>query len=340
MSAKPRYFQLGVFILCAGALLVAALLVFGGGQFLRPRIMMETYVDGTVQGIDVGSPVKFRGVLIGKVTRIGFAFTDYDVKEGDGLSNYVIIYMQIDREVFPGMFKKDLTPLLERGIAQGLRIRIEPQGVTGLNYLDIDYLDPQRHPVLAPTWKPTCYYIPSAPGQLTSFIDSINAILREVEKLNIAGISKSGTDLLENLNKAVTGSQIEKISADLQALVAHFDTTLAAANLPALSADLKNTLAETKLPEVSTDLRKFLGNLEASNRDLQRVLKNIEPASRLNDRQVREIVGNLATTTANLEQLSSEVKKRPSLLLWGTPPKPKPTPTPRPAPIRSPSSKK
>lgn len=336
MSAKPQYFRLGVFIVGAAALLVAAILVFGGGQFLRPQITMETYVDGTVQGIEVGSPVKFRGVLIGKVTRISFAFTEYQVGEESGLSNYVVLMMKIDRAVFPDMFKTDLFPLLERAIAQGLRIRIEPQGVTGLNYLDIDYLDPERFPVLKPTWAPYYYYIPSAPGQLTSFLDSINAILREVEKLNIAGISKSGTELLENLNKAVADAQIEKVSADLQALVAHFDATLAAANLPALSTDLKKTadqfgatLTETRLPAVSADLRKFLGNLESSNRELRQILKNIEPATRLNDVQLREIVRNLAATTANLEQLSTEVKKRPSLLLWGTPPSAKPSATPR-----------
>ena len=336
MSAKPQYFRLGIFILGAAALLVAAILVFGGGQFLRPQITMETYVDGTVQGIDVGSPVKFRGVLIGKVTRISFAFTEYDMQEGNGLANYVVLIMQIDRAVFPNMFKTDLTPLLNRGIAEGLRIRIEPQGVTGLNYLDIDYLDPSRFPVLKPTWTPYYYYIPSAPGQLTSFLDSINAILREVEKLNIAGLSKTGTELLDNLNKAVTGSQIEKVSADLQALVGHFDSTLTAANLPALSSDMKKTLAgidvavtETKLPTVSSDFRRLLGNLESSNRDLQRILKNIEPSSRLNDVQLREIVSNLAAATANIEQLSTEVKKRPSLLLWGTPPAPRPPATPR-----------
>lgn len=336
MSAKPQYFRLGVFIVGAASLLVAALLVFGGGQFFRPQITMETYVDRTVQGIDVGSPVKFRGVLIGKVTRISFAFTEYNVEAGSDLSNYVVIIMQIDRAVFPNMFKTDLTPLLERGIAQGLRIRIEPQGITGLNYLDIDYLDPDRFPVLKPAWTPYYYYIPSAPGQLTSFLDSINAILREVEKLNIAGLSKSGTDLLDNLNKAVTGAQIGKVSSDLQHLVEHFDTTLTAANLPALSEDLKKSagqfntvLDETKLPAVSADLRKFLGNLESSNRELRQILKNIEPASRLNDAQLREIIRNLATTTANLEQFSADVKRRPSLLLWGSPPAPRPSATPR-----------
>lgn len=313
MSAKPDFFRIGLFVSGGIALLVFVLLAFGGGQMFLPKIEVETYVKGSVQGVDVGTPVKFRGVLIGKVTKINFAFTEYDLKETDGLYNYVVIFMEINREVFPGMFTEDLTPLLTKGIEQGLRVRIEPQGITGLNYLDMDYFDPSRFPALWPPWKPHVYYIPSAPGELTSFLDSINGILREVEKLNIGGISQTGTELLENLNKAVVGAQVEKISGDLQTFI----------------KDTNSTLQQAKIPELSADAKKFLGELEASNRELRKILRNIEPASKLNPAEIREIVGNLAATSANLEQLSESVKKRPSLLLWGSPPKAGPSPRKR-----------
>ena len=322
MSAKPAFFRIGLFISGGVVLLVAAILVFGGGQMFRPKITMETYIEGSVQGIDLGSPVKFRGVLIGKVTQISFAFTEYDVKATDGLFNYVVLFMEINREVFPNMFNENLTPMLNRGIEQGLRVRIEPQGITGLNYLNIDYFDPRRFPAIWPPWKPQTYYIPSAPGELTSFLDSINGILREVEKLNIGGISKSGTELLENLNKAVVGAQVDKVSADIQTLIQDANSVLKKSDLPALSAEAKS----------------FLAALESSNRDLQKILKNIEPASRLSPAQVQQLMNGLTATATNLEQLSEEVKRRPSLLLWGTPPKAKPTPkatpqaTPNPKP--------
>ncbi|MFA7235090.1 MAG: MlaD family protein [Terrimicrobiaceae bacterium] len=315
MSAKPDFFRIGVFVAVGIALLVFALLVFGGGQMFLPKIEIETYIRGSVQGIDIGSPVKFRGVLIGKVTKIDFAFREYDLNESDGLSNYVVLYMEVNRAVFPGMFTDDLTPLLAKSIEQGLRIRIEPQGITGLNYLDIDYFDPTRFPALWPPWKPHVYYIPSAPGELTSFLDSINAILHEVEKLNIGGISKSGTELLENLNKAVVGAQVEKISGDLQSLI----------------QDSNSILKNARIPELSADAKKFLGELESSNLEIRKILKNLEPATKLDPGQVRGIVQNLASTSANLEQISESVKKRPSLLLWGSPPK---APTPKPTPAK------
>jgi ABC-type transporter Mla subunit MlaD len=306
MSAKPDFFRIGVFVAGGVALLVFAILIFGGGQMFRQKIEMETYVKGSVQGIDVGTPVKFRGVLIGKVTKINFAFTEYHLKETDGLFNYVVLFMEINREVFPNMFTDDLTPLLTKSIEQGLRVRIEPQGITGLNYLDIDYFDTNRFPALWPPWKPEVYYIPSAPGELTSFLDSINAILREVEKLNIGGISQTGTELLENLNKAVVGAQVDKISTDLQSLI----------------KDSNTVLQKARIPELSADATKFLGQLEESNRQLRQILVNIEPATKLNASQIQQIIANLASTSANLEQLSSSVRQRPSLLLWGSPPKP------------------
>jgi ABC-type transporter Mla subunit MlaD len=313
MSQKPSYFRIGLFIVVALAILAGGLIAFGAGQMFRPRIYIETYVDGTVQGVDVGSPVKFRGVPIGRVSAINFTFNEYGAPSQVNRFNYVRILMEIDREMFPGMFKENLTSVIETNVAQGLRARIEPQGVTGINYIEINYVnDPSQFPPLAIDWKPHYYYIPSAPGQLTNMLDSINNIMRQVEQLNFGGMSKSITQLLENLNKAVTGADITKISADLQTLLAELQKALKAADVGALSEDA----------------RRMIEGLEKSNAQLQTVLKNLEPVARSGP-QIRALVENLATASANFVQFSAEIKNRPSLMLWGSPPKAKPTPTPR-----------
>jgi ABC-type transporter Mla subunit MlaD len=313
MSQKPGYFRIGLFIVVALAILAAALIAFGAGQFFRPRIYIETYVNASVQGVDVGSPVKFRGVPIGRVSSIDFTFNEYGSPGQAYRYNYVVILMEIDREMFPGMFSENLTSLIQKSVAQGLRARIEPQGITGMSYIEINYVDdPSQFPSLAVDWTPHSYYIPSAPGQLTNMLDSVNNIMRQIEQLNIGGMSKSGTELLENLNKAVTGAQIEKISESLQALLADFQSALKAANLGPLSEDA----------------RQLITGLEKSNAGLQAILKNLEPAARISGPQIKVLMENLRTTSANLAQLSAEVKRRPSLLLWGTPPQPKASPTP------------
>ena len=314
MSQKPSYFRIGLFIVIALAILAAGLIAFGAGQVLRERVYIETYVDATVQGVDVGSPVKFRGVQVGRVSAINFTFNEYGTPQGAGRYNYVIILMEIDREMFPGMFSENLTPLIEKNVAQGLRARIEPLGITGMNYIEINYVtDASQFPPLAVDWKPHYYYIPSAPGQLTNILDSINKIMLQLDQLNIGGMSKTGTELLENLNKAVTGAELGKVSADLQALL----------------TEIRSALDQANIATLSEDARKLIAGLEKSNGELRDVLKNLEPATRISGPKVRELLDNLTTTSANLAEFSAEVKRKPSLLLWGAPSQPKATPTPR-----------
>ncbi|MEO6053659.1 MAG: MlaD family protein, partial [Chthoniobacterales bacterium] len=175
MSESPKYFRLGVFVMGGIAILVCGLLIFGAGTFFKPKVMFETYVNGTVQGLEVGSPLKFRGVTVGKVTQIGFIFND-DPTESAGtakesaarpkgsethpvapedkekdptpgvthVKNYVVIIMEVDKEIFPGMFTEDLTPILQGGVKQGLRMQIEPQGITGMNFMNIGYIKKEQ----------------------------------------------------------------------------------------------------------------------------------------------------------------------------------------------------
>jgi len=336
-AAKPNFFLIGLFIVIGLAILAGGLIAFGAGQIFRPRIYIETYLDGSVQGIDVGSPVKFRGVLIGKVSQISFSFNEYGSPNAVNRYNYVVILMEIDKEMFPGMFSEDLTLLIEKNVAQGLRARIEPLGITGMNYIELNYVkDPSQFPLLAVDWKPEHYYIPSAPGQLTSILDSVNSMMAEMKKFNLGEMQGGLNTLLANLNKAVTDADLEKVSLDLQNLMGELRTAVADANLQKVSQDLqgliehmKHAVSDARIGELSTEAKALMAGLEKSNTDIQRILKNLEPATRLNPGEIRAILKNLAETTANLENFSQSVKQRPSVLLWGAPAKPKSTPTPR-----------
>jgi len=328
MSNQPHYFRIGLFIVIGTAIAAFGLIAFGAGQFFKKQIMIETYVNSSVQGVDKGSPVKYRGLLVGAVKRITFAFNEYsdeDRPNKGGLSdpnapsegdhyNYVVILMEIDKEMFPGMFSEDLTKLIEQNVKQGMRARIEPLGITGMNYVDINYLkEMDDFPMLGFSWTPKHYYIPSAPGQLASILNSVNSMMSQVsgmmdelKKLNLGDVQTGISQLLKNLNKAVTGAELEKLSQQMQALIAEVNTVV----------------AEAKISELSADARSLMSGLQKSNDDLQKVLKNLEPATRFNPAEIRAIVDNLGDVTRNLESFSYAVKKRPSVLIWGSPAKP------------------
>ena len=336
-ASKPNYFAIGAFIVLALAILAAGLIAFGAGQIFRPRIYIETYLASTVQGIDVGSPVKFRGVQIGKVSKISFSFNEYGGPAAVDLYNYVVILLEIDKEMFPGMFKENLTPLIEKNVAQGMRARIEPLGITGMNYIEINYVkDPGQYPPLALGWKPHYYYIPSAPGQLTSMLDSVNSIMADMKRINLGEIQGGLEDLLANLNKAVTDADLSKVSEELQSLIKQLQQAVTDANLQKVSGDLQalvlttdKAVKDANLGQVSTDARALIVGLEKSNANIQKILKNLESASKIDPAEIRSIVQSLNETMVNLESFSESVKKRPSVLLWGGPAKPRESPTQR-----------
>ena len=67
MTQKTNYFKLGLFVILAFALTAAMLIALGAGQFLKTETLAETYFNESVQGLNIGSEVKYKGVIIGAV---------------------------------------------------------------------------------------------------------------------------------------------------------------------------------------------------------------------------------------------------------------------------------
>jgi len=281
MSAEPRYFRIGVFIILSLLILAGAITMFGAGQLFKKRILFETYIDGSVQGIDVGSQLKFRGVPVGKVQAISFIFSEYRKDASSPDYNYVYIEMEVTQEIFPGMFQADLKELIRSHVNRGLRVRIEPAGITGINFLNMDYLDPQQYPPLKIYWRPQHYYIPSAPSELNTILDSLNNIMREVEKLNLKGISDNLVTLLDNLNQSVEAADVGAISANTQAA---------------------------------------LSEVTRATQQLTKILGNVEPLTEINPDEIQETLSNLQALSENLRALSSQLRSSPSRLLFSPPP--------------------
>lgn len=79
MSKQANPMAIGGFVLGALILAVVAILVFSSDALFKSKIPMVSYFPGTVQGLDVGARVEFRGVQIGQVVGIKL---DYWKDEG------------------------------------------------------------------------------------------------------------------------------------------------------------------------------------------------------------------------------------------------------------------
>ncbi|MBI3855321.1 MAG: MCE family protein [Planctomycetes bacterium] len=184
MSAQTRYFKLGAFVLAGIAVAVGAVILLGAGKLMRKRIMAETYVDESVQGLDVGAPVKFRGVHVGQLEKIEFAGVRYSQTD-----SRIVLTIAFWPEHLHGYGGDDPVGTLNSMVEKGLRIRMASAGLTGGTYLELDNFKPQDFPPPAISWTPQFSYLPSVPSTNTRMMTRVENVLEHVEKLRVDVIS-------------------------------------------------------------------------------------------------------------------------------------------------------
>ena len=314
MIGQPNYFKIGMFVIAAFFLLAAALIYLGADRMMRPKVFLETYVDGTVQGVDIGSPVKFRGVQIGRISRIDFVFNEYGTEPGGtGRNDYVFLEMEIDRKLFRGMFTGDAEQILNDAVKQGLRVMLQPQGITGLNFAELNYVpQPERAPPLKIWWTPRRHYIPSAPGTLTSMLDSVNRIMDSFGSLDVGDTLKELNAVMQNFNTALTR---------LQSNLDEMNLTETGANLQKLVDEMRNKVAALPVDQLTEDGRKMMTTVTAAAGEMQGLVDRLEDSPLLNERAVGGIIDDFESTAENFRILSENLRDTPSLILWGKPPK-------------------
>src|SRR5947209_15642011 len=134
MSAQANNFKLGLFVIGATVALVVLLLIVGSGRWFQSKTVIETYFNESVQGLDIGSKVKYRGVSVGEVTRIGFTYNKYELDKAMAeRKRYVLVEATILGRLIGSRAGGDITrpEQVRMEIEKGLRIRLAPQGITG-----------------------------------------------------------------------------------------------------------------------------------------------------------------------------------------------------------------
>jgi len=353
---KANYFKVGVFVIAAVVLVVAAVVALGAGLIGREEILVETYFDESVTGLAVGSPVELRGVRIGEVTQIGFVCDVNDIpaesEDRQRPGRYVRVVFAIARQRLAELPVSTNLDRWMEAISHGLRVRLSSNLITGQAFLEATYIDPQRYPEIEVTWTPQHLYLPSVPSELTTLKDSIDQIFYRLEELDVEGLVKSMEDLFGSLDQAVADARIQEISeafrgamgeirtklAELeiqeiseavQKVLASVDTAVVDANVPGVSAEMTSLFAEAR--QTNEKLLQLLDNPQEQSAPstipeaiarLNRALARIDGLVASERPQIDLILVNVLQISENLKDLTELLKENPSELLRSTPPKP------------------
>ena len=289
-DSNPNYFRLGVFVLSAIGVLIAVILIFGGGKIFQKSFMVETYIKQSVTGLDAGAAVRFRGVKIGQVTMIGLSG---DIYEKDlpfhDRRQYVVVRMQI----FGDKVNEDQ---ISEFVKNNLRARVKSMGITGVNYIEFDFVaNASAISPLPYSWKPAYSVIPSLPNQADEIISGIQKLISALNDMNIDGTQKKLDTLLGNLNVLMAGDG----KGNEGAIESVKQLNLIMARIAKATDKEELGILMRELVAATTSLRQTITSVQG---DTELTMTNIKQASE------------------NLNEFSRIASQSPSSLIWSDPP--------------------
>jgi len=313
MSDEARYFRVGLFVLAGLLAVAAAALVLGGRNLFSEKIVFETYFDESVQGLEVGSPVKRRGVKFGTVRSIGLVEDFYELAPDERFDLGQLVLVRVETAVDPeregaqeGPTREQRLESLRTMVEQGLRLQLTRSAITGVAFIEASFLDPERFPPQEVPWEPESLVVPSAPSTIAQLTSAAERIMARLEAVNVEEVIEHLDALLVNLGDATAGVELVAVQEEARTLLAELRETNALARRQLAAADLGRVGARARevLQETETTLVHTRRMIEGGRYDVGRALENLRVA------------------TENLRDLTDTLRAQPSLLLRGEPPEP------------------
>jgi ABC-type transporter Mla subunit MlaD len=316
MEEGKRYYRLGLFVVTSVLALALLIFVLGGRKLFQPTYTFETYFAESVAGLEIGAPLRLRGVPLGQVSEILTSGAEYerDVPLVER-RNYIVVRAKVTLSAKEAIQVRREAPAM---VKMGLRAQTQLAGITGQQYLAVDYLDPAKHRPLEFGWTPKYQYVPSAASLTGEIIANAQLFMGRLSEVDVKNLSVNLDRLLVNLNDKLGALPLGQISADTENVLRNANTTVT--RVDRLLADLKPSIDNFAV--VTASLRGL-----ADRGDLDRTITRIDAAvERLNglmgDNQydVRVIVQDLRVTADDLRELSATIKRYPAGALVGGPP--------------------
>ncbi len=252
MKTKLSPTLIGAFVLGGGALLLVAVLAFGGSSLFNKPQRFAVFFDESVHGLDAGAPVKLRGVRVGRVADIVVRF------DPANHNSAVEVVCEVTRNVLVGP-DGDRVDFSESGridllVKDGLRAELAVQGLaTGLLYVELGFDEEQKYPLPAKLPQADMPVVPAVPSAIAEFTASITDLLAKLRQVDYAGISTDLKALLVSARTKVDALQLQPAVDEVQA---------AASAVRVLASDPKIGEAFANVNRTLTALHTTIGHLD------------------------------------------------------------------------------
>jgi paraquat-inducible protein B len=291
MGSKVNPTVIGAFVVGAIALAVVGLLLFGGGKFFQEKATYVIFFDGSVQGLNVGAPVVFRGVQVGQVTDVEALF---DPKEFTVRIKVLVDIVRGKVHVPEGVARGTSQEILELLVQRGMRASLQMQSfVTGLLLVSLDFHP--GTPVKRLGFDPTHPEVPTIPTEMQELLDQARQAVTKLGQLPLAELLGEAIGMVKRVNTLLDLPELRQALVSLHELVTEVQQLMQHADgqLVPLGAKLSGA-AEAAQAAMET-LRVALG-------DVQKLVRNV-------DGQVVPLATSTKETLASVRSTFGQAQK-------------------------------
>jgi paraquat-inducible protein B len=330
MNKKISPTLIGAFVLGAVALLVVAVIIFGSGKLFRKTKEFVIYFDTSVNGLNIGAPVKFKGVEIGAVKDIALQI------ERDTQVTKIPVIIEIDLEKLTsrgasGTIAEDEETFRQAIYSRGLRGQLLTESlVTGLLYVGLDFFPGTPvHLVQQSDERHRYLEIPTTPTTLEQAQDAVTRIITKIEEIDFKSLIASLEGTVGGINQLVNAPELkstlralERATPKLDEAIAGFTklTTTIGNDVTRLSENLQQTSTAAREAMVQADLA--LKQTDIALKEAQVAMTNVRAISDPESPPFYEMTRSLrevAAAARSLRLLTNFIERNPRALVFGKP---------------------
>ncbi len=290
MSKPANKTVIGIFVVGAIALVIAAVLILGSGKFFKQTFRAVCYFEGDVGGLNIGAPVVFRGVKIGSVTDVALRF------ETKKLIFLIPVYIELEPDRFGviGAPPRQMGENLKGFIDRGLRASLETQSiVTGQMQVGLNFR-PEKPAKFAE------FKIDSKTPEIPTIPTPMQELAKKVQNLPIDQIFEKLASALDGIDKLVKSPEIPAAIrsvnlavGDVRKLVMDVD-----GQVGPLASDLNKTVKDIRglVQNADAQMVALTSNLGGAVKDVRGLVQNA-------DAKVTGLASNLDETVKDVRGL-------------------------------------
>lgn len=307
MAAPTNHWKLGLFVVVSLFAAVSVGVYLSAQSLRKATVEYLSYFDESVQGLEVGAPVKFRGVTIGNVSLIDVASDRRHVEVTYSMTVKTLSDMKLSR-------KEGRQTQLR--MPPDMRAQIASAGITGIKFITIDYFSEKDYPPPSLPFPVPENYIPGAPSTMKNLEDAVVKTVNQIPDL-----AQALLQLMSRINHFVGELDNQRLPVRVSETLQDLQTAVKAMNTAKLSTEAQGTLAginaavgrfDVLLTRLESDKGLLVSALRASD-----AFGETARGARGVGRQMDMTLRDVSEAAQSLRKLVDALEQDPDMLLKG-----------------------